>query len=161
MKIVTSADVKKLLPKFSGEDPNYRILPIDWFQNSGWREVIGCKEWPWMLGGSDCGKYAVRVAAAIYERFANKFCQWGSSGGGGSDGGVQTDSFADSCPSPLVGLCKYTRRDGVCHIVNVTLLEQDNGKLVPYYFERHPRAGLRKVYMEQAELDGIIEIKAY
>jgi len=155
---LTLADTKKVLPKFEGEDECYHLLPKRWFEKSHTQSILGCKTWYYSLGGSDCGKFTLRLLADIAERFSKTFCQWGSSGGGGADSGLQNSRLMEHSDAPILGFCKYIRRDGKAHICGATITEEAPDK--PYFFER-TETDIRQVYMNPQEFESIIYIRAF
>jgi hypothetical protein len=159
----TTAQVKAVLPKFEGEPSpktsvQYRLMPKSFFQKSRMQKILGMTIWPYSLGGSDCGCFAVRLCAELYERYANKFCQRGGSGGGDATG----DGYDEGGEQPalLVAFVKYLRRDGQWHICLVTIPDPEiSSKLVPYFFERTSR-DLREVDLNHDEMESIKWIRS-
>lgn len=156
---ITTADAKRILPKFEGEPTpktsvQYRLMPKAFFQKTRLQKILGMAIWPYSLGGSDCGCFAVRLCAELYERYAKKFCQRGDSGGSGSydEGGEY--------PALLVAFVKYLRRDGKWHICLVTIPDNEtNSELRPYFFER-TSTDLVEVYLNPEELASIVYIRS-
>ncbi len=153
----SNTEIAAILPRFESEDAMYRLLPKSWFEKSKIESILGCKRWYWSNGGSDCGKFCLRLLGKIAERYSEKYCQWGSSGGGSVENSVD-ERFEEHSDAPILAMCKYRRRDGKWHICCATVVAEAPTK--PYFFERTD-SDIRIVTMNKEEFDSIVYIRAY
>ena len=133
MDIIASTTVTDILKRngianINLEDNQYQVKPKDYYVpkvlgSSRLRNILGFKQWYYAVGGSDCGKFAVRYASKLFEKYEAKE-------------GVDFYSYNDSeMPALLVGFVKYYDEKIGWHIVNSTIIkENDEYKLV--FFER-------------------------
>ena len=127
------------------EDDIYQIMSGTFFETSFLGKVFGLERWNYALGGSDCGKFSVRLAGQLFKKYQDS---------------QRADYFQGSnMPACLIGFVKYRRLDGITHIVNATVLNT-GGKYHVSYFER-TETGIHWVVLSDQEKATLVYFHAY
>jgi hypothetical protein len=155
MDILKCGDITDILFKFkilnpTLEDGQYQIMSKDFFEPKLFgsiklKKLLGFEKWNYALGGSDCGKFAIRYAAQLFKKYQDS---------------ERADYYqGGTMPSLLVGFVKYYSRFGFWHIVNSTIV-RENGEYKLVFFER-TEDGFNWVELSDLERSSIQYFHAY
>jgi hypothetical protein len=127
------------------EDDTYVLMDESFFKPSLFNIVFGLKKYIYALGGSDCGKFAIRYISDLFKKYQNKF---------------RANYFQkEEMPAPLIGLIKYRLNNGSMHIIIGTILFEDNMYTLAF-FER-TESTVKRVYLSNTEKQSIKYFHAY